>query len=96
MQFAIDVRDLWVQYRSKAGKNLDAVQGLSFTVQPGEIVGFLGPNGAGKSSTLKALMGFVVPKSGELSVFGQKAGIPEARAKIGLSAHLSPRSTTQP
>ena len=83
MQFAIDVRDLWVQYRSKAGKNLDAVQGLSFTVQPGEIVGFLGPNGAGKSSTLKALMGFVVPKSGELSVFGQKAGIPEARAKIG-------------
>lgn len=35
-----------------------AVDGLSFTVAPGEVLGFLGPNGAGKSTTMKMLTGF--------------------------------------
>lgn len=83
MSAAIEVRDLYVQYRTKKGELLDAVKGLGFAVQPGEIVGFLGPNGAGKSSTLKALMGFVEAKSGEATVFGEKAGTPEARKRIG-------------
>lgn len=83
MQSAIHVQDLWVQYRAKSGQHLDAVRGLSFSVEPGEIVGFLGPNGAGKSSTLKGLMGFVTPKSGELKIFGKEAGTPEARSQIG-------------
>ena len=83
MSAAIEVRDLFVQYRTKKGELLDAVKGLSFAVQPGEIVGFLGPNGAGKSSTLKALMGFVEAKSGEATIFGEKAGTPEARKRIG-------------
>jgi ABC-2 type transport system ATP-binding protein len=61
---AIEVLNLHVQYRTKKGESVEAVQGLSFTINPGEIVGFLGPNGAGKSSTLKVLMGFVQPKSG--------------------------------
>ncbi len=83
MSAAIEVRDLFVQYRTKKGELLDAVKGLSFAVQSGEIVGFLGPNGAGKSSTLKALMGFVEAKSGEATIFGEKAGTPEARKRIG-------------
>ena len=80
---AIQVNDLHVRYRAKNGKWVDAVHGLSFTVQPGEVVGFLGPNGAGKSSTLKALMGFVEPKSGTCEIFGLKAGSLEAKSRIG-------------
>jgi ABC-2 type transport system ATP-binding protein len=45
-----------------------AVDGISFEVRPGEIVGFLGPNGAGKTTTLKMLSGLLHPTSGELSV----------------------------
>jgi ABC-2 type transport system ATP-binding protein len=48
-----------------------AVDGLSFDVQPGELVGYLGPNGAGKSTTLKMLTGLLVPTSGELSANGR-------------------------
>lgn len=47
-----------------------AVDDLSFTVKPGEILGFLGPNGAGKSTTMKMLTGFLRPTSGSVRVFG--------------------------
>lgn len=47
-----------------------AVDGLSFTVAPGEVLGFLGPNGAGKSTTMKMLTGFLAPTSGTARVFG--------------------------
>jgi ABC-2 type transport system ATP-binding protein len=47
-----------------------AVDGISFSISPGERVGFLGPNGAGKTTTLKALAGLLHPTSGELSVAG--------------------------
>jgi ABC-2 type transport system ATP-binding protein len=46
------------------------VDDLSFTVQPGEILGFLGPNGAGKSTTMKMITGFLLPSSGTVSVCG--------------------------
>ncbi len=47
-----------------------AVDGVSFTIRPGELVGYLGPNGAGKSTTIKMLTGLLVPTGGELQVNG--------------------------
>lgn len=84
MSAAIRVKDLHVQYRDKKGKTVDAVRGLTFEVQPGEIVGFLGPNGAGKSSTLKTVMGFVEQKSGQCEVFGVPSTNPDARKNTGF------------
>ena len=46
------------------------VDGLSFSVRPGEVLGFLGPNGAGKSTTMKMLTGFLAPTSGSARLFG--------------------------
>lgn len=68
---------------AKNGKWIEAVRGLSFDVQAGEVVGFLGPNGAGKSSTLKALMGFIEPCGGKCEIFGCPAGTRESRARVG-------------
>lgn len=49
---------------------IKAVQDVSFTIEPGEIVGFLGPNGAGKTTTLKMLTGLIHPSSGIIQVGG--------------------------
>lgn len=59
-------------------KEVRAVDGINFQIEPGEIVGFLGPNGAGKTTTLKMLAGLLYPTSGELSVLGH---LPEKREK---------------
>jgi len=48
-----------------------AVDGISFEIQPGELVGYLGPNGAGKSTTIKMLTGLLVPSGGDLRVNGR-------------------------
>src|SRR6266581_2833677 len=51
-------------------KEVRAVENVSFTIEPGEIVGFLGPNGAGKTTTLKMLAGLIYPTSGTANVLG--------------------------
>lgn len=64
---------LWAAVRSlfrRRVRAVCAVAGVSFTIQPGEVVGFLGPNGAGKTTTLKMLTGLLHPTSGEVRVFG--------------------------
>jgi ABC-2 type transport system ATP-binding protein len=47
-----------------------AVDGISFTVERGEVLGFLGPNGAGKSTTMRMITGFMPPSAGSISVGG--------------------------
>ncbi len=51
-------------------KDVEAVKDISFTIEPGEIVGFLGPNGAGKTTTLKMLTGLIHPSAGRCDVLG--------------------------
>lgn len=48
-----------------------ALAGVSFAIQPGEMVGFIGPNGAGKSTTVKILSGILTPDAGSVSVLGR-------------------------
>ena len=81
---ALAIDNLSVGYKSSAfQKARQVVHGLSFTVAPGEVIGFLGPNGAGKSSTIKAIMGFVNPSAGSARIFGHEAGSLQARERIG-------------
>lgn len=71
---------------TKAYGKLRVVDGISFTIDPGEFCGILGPNGAGKTTTLKMLIGHVPATSGELRVLGYP--IPQQaramRARIGI------------
>jgi ABC-2 type transport system ATP-binding protein len=53
-------------------QELDAVREVSFSIEPGEVVGFLGGNGAGKTTTLKLLSGLIHPSGGELEVAGHR------------------------
>jgi ABC-2 type transport system ATP-binding protein len=59
---------------SKRYGPFQALQGVSFSLQPGEVVGFLGPNGAGKSTTMKILTGYVAPSSGSALIAGHDLG----------------------
>ena len=56
---------------SRQHRLVRAVDGISFEVQPGELVGYIGPNGAGKSTTIKMLTGLLVPSGGELQINGR-------------------------
>jgi ABC-2 type transport system ATP-binding protein len=61
-----------------------AVDDLSFSVEPGEVLGFLGPNGAGKSTTMRMIAGFVTPTSGSASICGHDVGTEPLAAKAAL------------
>jgi len=61
----IKVRNLKKHFGPKV-----AVNGISFSVEKGEVLGFLGPNGAGKSTTMRMITGFIPPTDGEISVGG--------------------------
>ena len=61
----IDIKDLTMKYKNGKG-----VSNISISVQNGEVKGLLGPNGSGKSTTMRSLMGFLIPSEGILKVEG--------------------------
>jgi ABC-2 type transport system ATP-binding protein len=72
---------LSVQELTKIYPRVKAVDGLSFTIQEGEIFGLLGPNGAGKTTTIRMLLTLVKPTSGTISLFGVDALTQPNRAR---------------
>jgi ABC-2 type transport system ATP-binding protein len=62
----LEIRELTKRFGTNA-----AVDGLSFTAEPGRVLGFLGPNGAGKTTTLRVLLGLTLPTSGNATVGGR-------------------------
>jgi len=64
-------------------KKKTAVEDLTFSIAPGEVVGLVGPNGSGKSTTLKLILGFLRPSSGEILICGHEAQSRKARSFIG-------------
>jgi len=77
MAATVTIRDLRKRYGS-----VEAVRGVSFQIEPGEIFGLLGPNGAGKTTTVECLVGLREPDAGELEV-------------CGLDARRNPRAVKQ-
>lgn len=70
-----------LEHLSKRFGQFTAVDGLSFEVGQGEVLGFLGPNGAGKSTTMKMITGFISPSAGTASVGGHDIGRQPVQAK---------------
>ena len=79
---------VWCSGLRKRYGRQTAVDGVSFTVGRGEIVGLLGPNGAGKTSVIKILLGLVRPDAGEVLLLGRPAPAPESRARVGYLPEL--------
>src|SRR5438270_6564751 len=77
---AIQVENLSYAY----GKQ-DAVEGLSFTVRPGQCYGLFGRNGAGKTTTMKCLLNLLRPQSGQVRVFGMDPAKDEVAVKRRLA-----------
>jgi ABC-2 type transport system ATP-binding protein len=80
----VEALDLYRTYRTSTGtfrrkwKNVEAVRGVSFEIQQGELFGLLGPNGAGKTTTIKMLITLLIPTKGTARVLGHDV-VKEAR-----------------
>jgi ABC-2 type transport system ATP-binding protein len=90
----IEATGLRKSYQSKHGRKsttVDAVRGVDFAVQRGEIFGFLGPNGAGKTTTLRMLTTLIRPDGGEATIAGidLRRAPTEVRRHIGFVAQAS-------
>jgi ABC-2 type transport system ATP-binding protein len=84
--FKVPVREAGLRAATRSlvrreSKQVHAVDGISFDIQHGEVVGFLGPNGAGKTTTLKMLSGLLYPSDGDVRVLGH---IPSQRKSVFL------------
>ena len=87
----IEVADLRRTYHAKTGirrrssREVEAVRGISFEVERGELFGLLGPNGAGKTTTIKMLITLLLPTSGSIRVLGFDAVTTprEVRSRVG-------------
>ncbi|MFC4068380.1 ABC transporter ATP-binding protein [Actinoplanes subglobosus] len=79
---------VWASHLRKRYKRRTAVDGVSFTVGRGEVVGLLGPNGAGKTSVIKMMLGLVRPDAGEVMLLGRPHTDPGSRERVGYLPEL--------
>ena len=82
----LEVRDLHVAY----GAGVLALQGVSLSVRPGEVVALIGANGAGKTTLLKTIAGLVRPQAGEVMFDGQPLGPVDASDRVKAGVALVP------
>ena len=88
MQATIEVTDL----RKRFGSTL-ALDGMSFTVPPGQVTGFVGPNGAGKSTTMRVILGLDGADEGKATVGGKAyASLRQPMRVIRLTVADQPRA----
>ena len=96
----IEVRDLVKEYRAGGGRTVRAVDGVSFHVADGEMVGLLGGNGAGKTTTMRIVATLLTPTSGMARVAGHdvrtdpigvRRSLGYVSATTGVADRLSPR-----
>lgn len=80
---AIEIMNLSKTFAGRRRTRVEAIKGLSLTIEAGEIFGFLGPNGAGKSTTIKTIMGLIRPTSGAARIMGVEVSSAEARRHVG-------------
>src|ERR671934_1015285 len=88
---AIEAENLRRTYKTASGfarrrtKEIEAVRGVSFAIEPGELFGLLGPNGAGKTTTIKMLVTLLIPTAGKARVLGYDVveDAREGRKRIG-------------
>lgn len=80
---AIEMLNLSKSYKGKRGARVNALKGLSLTIEEGEVFGFLGPNGAGKSTTIKTLMGLIRATAGDARIMGKDIASAETRRHVG-------------
>src|SRR5437016_3033717 len=85
MTVAIEIQNLTKDYEVGfwRKRKVRALDGLSLSVEPGQIFGFLGANGAGKTTTLKLLMGLIYPTGGTARILGRDIGDTSMHARIG-------------
>jgi ABC-2 type transport system ATP-binding protein len=82
--YAIQTHDLVKVFRTRwTRREVRAVDGISFAVEPGTTFGLLGPNGAGKTTCVKMLLSSVHPTSGRATIFGRDSRLQQARLPIG-------------
>jgi ABC-2 type transport system ATP-binding protein len=74
-----------VEALQKLYGDFPAVQGLSFEVAPGEVLGLVGPNGAGKTTTIRSIAGIIIPSSGRIRVAGHDLSTDPVAAKSALA-----------
>lgn len=86
---AVSVRQLFVSYHGK-----DALTDITFTLEPGRMIGIIGPNGAGKSTLLKSLLELIPRDKGEIEIFGRP--LQEMRRRIAYVPQRSEIDLTFP
>ncbi|MEU4155379.1 ABC transporter ATP-binding protein [Actinoplanes sp. NPDC026670] len=79
---------VWASGLRKRYRRRTAVDGVSFTVGRGEVLGLLGPNGAGKTSVIKMMLGLVRPDAGEVMLLGRPHTDPRSRERVGYLPEL--------